>query len=101
MTTFIWRLQTVRFGGSHISNHADDYFLVYVQSLDDCPGDCFLSTVFPTRKIEPHDNLKTLSDFGIKNNEQLMVQAITGEFSDESEDDSDWMYISSTKLRLC
>ena len=49
-------------------------FSVYVQSLDDAPGDYFLSTVFPTKKIDLADNSKTLKDFGIKNNDQLMVQ---------------------------
>ena len=50
------------------------YVSVYVQSLDEAPGDYFLSTVFPTKKIELADNSKTLKDFGIKNNDQLMVQ---------------------------
>jgi len=65
-----------------------DIFL-YVQSLDDAPGDCYLSTVFPPRKINPTDTSKTLSDFGIKNNEQLMVQAISDEFSSDDSDESD------------
>ena len=29
-------------------------------------GDYFLSTVFPTKKIDLEDNSKTLKDFGIK-----------------------------------
>merc|ERR1711937_710396 len=63
---------------------------IYVQSLDDAPGDYFLSTVFPTKKIDLADNSKTLEDFGIKNNDQLMVQAIANEFSsDDSSEDSD------------
>merc|ERR1711937_233788 len=63
---------------------------IYVQSLDDAPGDYFLSTVFPTKKIDLADNSKTLKDFGIKNNDQLMVQAIANEFSsDDSSEDSD------------
>jgi hypothetical protein len=35
------------------------------------------------------DHTLTLSHFGIKNNEQLMVQAITDEYSDDESDESD------------
>ena len=62
-------------------------FSVFVQSLDSSPGDYHLSTVFPVRKIERSS--LTLSEVGIKNNDQLMVQAVAmDDFSDES-DESD------------
>jgi FAS-associated factor 2 len=65
-----------------------DVFL-FVQSLDSSPGDYFLSTVFPTRKIDRNLN-ESISSLGIKNNEQLMVQEIQDdEFSDDSSDSSD------------
>jgi len=65
-----------------------DVFM-FVQSLDASPGDYFLSTVFPTRKI-PRDMDASIRSLGIKNNEQLMVQAIQEFSSDESDsDDSD------------
>ena len=60
---------------------------MFVQSLDSSPGDYHLSTVFPIRKIE-RSNM-TLREAGIKNNEQLMVQAVAlDDFSDD-DDDSD------------
>jgi len=61
---------------------------VFVQSLDASPGDYFLSTVFPTRKIPRDMGDASIRSLGIKNNEQLMVQAIQ-EFSSDESDESD------------
>merc|ERR1712131_378835 len=64
-----------------------DVFM-FVQSLDASPGDYFLSTVFPTRKIPRDMGDASIRSLGIKNNEQLMVQAIR-EFSSDESDESD------------
>ena len=61
---------------------------MFVQSLDASPGDYFLSTVFPTRKIPRDMGDASIRSLGIKNNEQLMVQAIQ-EFSSAESDESD------------
>merc|ERR1719383_32253 len=69
----------------------EDIFM-FVQSLDSSPGDYHLSTVFPVRKIErpnPGSSI-TISQVGIKNNDQLMVQEVAlDDFSDDESDESD------------
>jgi len=62
-----------------------DIFL-YVESLEDSPGQCFISTVFPVRKITPSET-RSLAELGIKNNDQLMIQAVELFSSDEDESD--------------
>lgn len=62
-----------------------DIFL-YVESLEDSPGECFISSVFPVRKITPSET-RSLAELGIKNNDQLMIQAVELFSSDEDESD--------------
>ena len=62
-------------------------FLVYVQSVDDASGDYFLSTVFPTKKID-------LAGVGVKfwlfsSKKNITKKTIANKFSsDDSSEDS-------------